>query len=40
MVERMKAYMVAMGKPVPGEKQTSEIIGFLQRHSGKQERSP
>jgi cytochrome c5 len=40
VVERMKAYMDAMGKPVPDEKQSSEIIGFLQRYSGKQEQSP
>lgn len=32
VVEKMKGYMAAMGKPLPDEKTLRDIVGFLQRY--------
>lgn len=37
VVERMKGHMAATGKFEPGETETAQIVGFLQRHGKERE---
>jgi cytochrome c2 len=40
VVDRMKGYMIAMGKVVPDESNLAAITGFLQLHSGTEKLKP